>query len=158
LLLVLATVASPAIARGGGHGHGNHGHHNDRSWHDHGRWYGHRAYGYSSSYPVYRSSHRSYPVYRSGYPVYRSAVYGSGYPVYGYPPGAGYYVPAPVWTRGARYYDPGYGPTYVVTDYGAYGLGYPPSGYGWRHDGHGDFLLVWLATGVIVDYVLHGGY
>ena len=160
LLLALAMVANPAMARGGGHGHGHgdHGHHHDKRWQDNGRWHGHHVPVYSNSYPVYRSSYRSYPVYRGGYPVYRRAVYGSGYPVYSYPPGAGYYVSAPVWTQGVRYYDPGYGPTYVVTDYGAYGLHYPPSGYGWRHDGHGDFLLVWLATGVVVDYILHGGY
>ena len=127
LLLALATVANPAIARGHGHGHGDHGHHHDKSWQDNGRWHGHHVPVYSNSYPVYRSSYRSYPVYSGGYPVYRRAVYGSGYPVYSYPPGAGYYVSE-------------------------------PDGYGWRHDGHGDFLLVWLATGVVVDYILHGGY
>ena len=146
LLLALATVASPAIARGG-HGHGDRGHHHDKSWHDNGRhgrdrhddgrWDDHRVTVYSNSYAVYRNR---YPVYRN-----------SGY-------GAGYYVPAPLWPRGARYYEPGYGPTYVVTDYGAHGLRYPPTGYGWRRDARGDFLLVWLASGVIVDLILHGGY
>jgi Ni/Co efflux regulator RcnB len=166
LLLALATAASPSIARADGHGHGDRGHHHDQSWHGHGHhgrdrhddryvgWYGHRAPVYRSSYPVYRSS---YPVYRNSYPAY--PVYRNSYPVYGnIAYGPGYYIPAPHWTRGTRYYDPGYGPTYVISDYGAYGLGYPPSGYGWRRDARGDFLLVWLASGVIVDLILHGGY
>ena len=66
--------------------------------------------------------------------------------------------PPPRWVRGGRIYGPGYGPTYVVTDYRGYGLRYPPHGYGWRRDDHGHFLLVALATGVIADLIYHGGH
>ncbi|MGB3460402.1 MAG: RcnB family protein [Rhodanobacter lindaniclasticus] len=53
------------------------------------------------------------------------------------------------WERGRRYY----GPTYVVRDYGHYRLRPPPRGYHWvRADN--DYLLVAIATGIILDIAL----
>ncbi|OOG53792.1 RcnB family protein [Rhodanobacter sp. C03] len=54
------------------------------------------------------------------------------------------------WERGHRYN----GPTYVVRNYGYYRLRPPPRGYRWvRADN--DFLLVAVATGIILDVALH---
>lgn len=61
----------------------------------------------------------------------------------------------PRWSRGARYYDRGYAPTYVVNDYYGYGLHQPPRGYHWRRDDRGDFLLVAIATGIIAEVLFH---
>jgi Ni/Co efflux regulator RcnB len=60
----------------------------------------------------------------------------------------------PRWSRGHRYYDPGYGRTYVVNDYYGYGLRQPPRGHYWRRSDAGDFLLVAVATGIIADLIL----
>jgi Ni/Co efflux regulator RcnB len=159
LLLVLAAVAMPAIARDGGRGydrddrrghhdrdrdydHRDYGRRDDRRWDDDRRGRGH---GYAYGHDRYRHDNRRYyyPAPRWHAPAYRT-----GY----------YYAPPPRWVRGGRIYGPGYGPTYVVTDYRGYGLRYPPHGYGWRRDDHGHFLLVALATGVIADLVFHGGH
>lgn len=51
------------------------------------------------------------------------------------------------WERGHRYG----GPIYVVHDYGHYRLRQPPRGYGWVRGGGSDYLLVALATGIILD-------
>ncbi len=55
----------------------------------------------------------------------------------------------PRWQRGHRYY----GPTYVVRDYGHYRLRPPPRGYHWVR-ANNDYLLVAVATGIILDYAL----
>jgi Ni/Co efflux regulator RcnB len=55
------------------------------------------------------------------------------------------------WERGHRYD----GPIYVVHDYGRYRLRPPPRGYHWVRDDDGQYLLVAIATGVILDMVLH---
>ena len=54
------------------------------------------------------------------------------------------------WTRGHRYY----GPNYVVRDYGYYRLRQPPRGYHWVR-ANNNYLLVAIATGVILDIALH---
>jgi len=51
------------------------------------------------------------------------------------------------WERGHRYG----GPIHVVHDYGRYRLHPPPRGYGWVRVRNNDYLLVALATGVILD-------
>lgn len=51
------------------------------------------------------------------------------------------------WERGHRYG----GPIYVVHDYGHYRLRPPPRGYGWVRAENNDYLLVALATGIILD-------
>lgn len=54
------------------------------------------------------------------------------------------------WQRGHRYA----GPVYVVRDYRHYRLRPPPRGYRWvRADN--DYLLVAIATGIILDVALH---
>jgi Ni/Co efflux regulator RcnB len=55
------------------------------------------------------------------------------------------------WERGHRYT----GPVYVVRDYGHYRLRPPPRGYHWVRGDAGDFLLVAIATGVILDIATH---
>jgi len=60
----------------------------------------------------------------------------------------------PPWARGRHYSHSGYAPTYVVHDYGPYGLRHPPRGYHWRRSDAGDFLLVAIATGIIADVIL----
>jgi len=59
----------------------------------------------------------------------------------------------PPWARGRHYGHSGYAPTYVVHDYGPYGLRHPPRGHHWRRSDAGDFLLVAIATGIIADVI-----
>lgn len=51
------------------------------------------------------------------------------------------------WERGHRYG----GPVYLVHDYRHYRLRPPPRGYGWVRADTNDYLLVALATGIILD-------
>ena len=55
------------------------------------------------------------------------------------------------WERGGRYD----GPVYVVSDYGHYRLRRPPYGYHWVRGDDNNFLLVAVATGVIMDIATH---
>lgn len=55
------------------------------------------------------------------------------------------------WERGHRYE----GRVVVVHDYGRYRLRQPPRGYHWVRADGGDYVLVAIATGIILDYVLH---
>lgn len=55
------------------------------------------------------------------------------------------------WERGHRYE----GPVYVVHDYREYRLRTPPRGYHWVRADDGDYLLVGIATGIILDMALH---
>lgn len=73
-------------------------------------------------------------------------------PVVVHHPGA--YRGPPPWARGRHYRHTGYAPTYVVNDYGHYGLRHPPRGYHWRRSDAGDFLMVAIATGIIADVIL----
>lgn len=152
LLLALTAVATPAMARDhddhdgdrGRHGHDRR--HDDRDRDD---WRRDR----------HRDRDRDRVVYVPGWrrPAYRvppPRVYYRPLP----PPRAYYRAPHPRWVRGVRYYDYGYAPTYVVNDWRYYGLRPPPRGYYWRRDDRGEFLLVAIATGIIADLVLHGGY
>lgn len=54
------------------------------------------------------------------------------------------------WQRGHRYG----GPIYVMHDYRHYHLRQPPRGYGWVRASNNDYLLVALATGIIMDIAL----
>lgn len=54
------------------------------------------------------------------------------------------------WRRGYRYS----GPTYVVRDYGYYRLRQPPRGYHWVRADNNDYLLVAIATGIIMDIAM----
>lgn len=55
------------------------------------------------------------------------------------------------WARGGRYN----GPVYEVRDYGHYRLRPPPRGYHWVRGDDSNFLLVAVATGVILDIATH---
>ena len=58
------------------------------------------------------------------------------------------------WRRGdrlPRYYRDNY---YVVREYNRYGLLRPPRGYHYVRDDRGDYLLVGIATGVILGVIL----
>jgi Ni/Co efflux regulator RcnB len=80
---------------------------------------------------------------------HRGPRYYHGGPRY-YHGGPRYYGHPHRWARGHRYY----GPTYVVSNYGYYRLRPPPRGYHWvRADN--DYLLVAIATGIILDVALH---
>jgi len=136
IALALLTTGSFALAAPGpgpddhgrhGHDRGYDRHHDDRRWHDdrrHGDW---------------RRDYRRHDDRRYGYyhRDYRHA-------------GPRYYpVRHHRWERGHRYH----GPSYVVRDYRYYRLRPPPRGYHWvRADN--DYLLVAIATGIILDYAL----
>ncbi|MEI7036245.1 RcnB family protein [Fulvimonas yonginensis] len=55
------------------------------------------------------------------------------------------------WERGHRYD----GPIVVVRDYEEYHLRPPPRGYHWVRDDDDNYVLVAIATGIILDYVLN---
>lgn len=146
-VLLLGIAAAPAIAGDKGRGHGH-----DRGGYSHQRDYrGDRDYrrDYHGDYRGGRDYYR-----RDDRVVYRP-VYVQPRPVY-YAPRVVYRpAPRPHWARGGYYYGPGYGPTYVVDDWGYYGLRRPPHGYYWRRSDAGEFLLVALATGIIADVILN---
>ena len=143
-LAIAAAVSMPAMARD--HGRRDHDDRDDRrsEYRDHrygdrddrndrhddrrdNRRYDDRRYGRDRV--VYNTPHRV--IYRNG------------------PPQHAY----PRWSRGARYDTRGYAPTYVVQDYGHYGLRQPPRGHHWRRDDRGDFILVAVATGLIASVI-----
>lgn len=76
-------------------------------------------------------------------PRYYGHGYYNGPAYYHRPPPPRYYGH---WERGHRYY----GGNTVVYDYGSYRLRQPPRGYHWVRENN-DFLLVAVATGIILD-------
>ncbi len=144
-LLLFGMVAAPAMA--GDHDrHDRRGHgHYDRDDDDDDR---HRHRDYRRDY---RYDRRDYRHDRRGpRVVYVQPRY------YSAPPRVVYrQAPRPHWVRGGRYYGDGYAPTYVVNDWGHYGLRSPPRGHYWRRSDNGDYLLVALATGIIADIILN---
>ena len=135
-----------------------------RRWEDAARA---RAYGYGygdrygQGYRQYGSRHEDYRQY-SAYPApwdprahngyyYRDAWY------WGAPPQAYYRDCRPGYRalqRGARI-PRGYN-VYVVEDWNRYGLYAPPRGHRWARDDRGEYYLLGIATGVIVDQLLRG--
>ena len=148
LLAVTALAAGPAMARDHDRDRDNDRDHDrygyqDRGDHDHR--YDRRKHGHDRDYGYYRDDRRGARYYRPAPRVVYRPVYQPAYhPGYG----------PPRWARGGRYYDDGYGPTYVVRDYRGYGLRAPPRGYYWRRSDAGDYLLVAVATGIIADLIL----
>jgi Ni/Co efflux regulator RcnB len=55
------------------------------------------------------------------------------------------------WERGHRYE----GTVVVIHDYERVRLRPPPRGYHWVRDDNNDYVLVAIATGIILDYVLN---
>ena len=137
LLLAVAMLFAAGAAVAGPDDHHDH----DRGGHDRG------GRGYDR-HDGYRGDHRGY-----------DRGYDRGYRHDGYRNDHGYYRPAPRyygrpgpyyghgrWARGYRYG----GPRYYVSNWDYYHLRRPPYGYRWvRADS--DFLLVAVATGVILD-------
>lgn len=82
---------------------------------------------------------------RRGPPGHRSPA-GHGRPIYGTGPQRG-------WHRGDRVPPQYRGRQYVVHDWRAHRLGAPPRGYHWVQYG-ADYMLVAIATGVIVQLIL----
>ncbi|KJV26872.1 RcnB family protein [Luteibacter yeojuensis] len=117
-------------------GHYDRGHDRRADWHhDRGRGDWHRDNGWHGHRP----------------PPPPPRYYGHGYyhgPSYYHrpPPPPRYYGH---WERGHRYY----GPNVVVYDYGSYRLRQPPRGYHWVRENN-NFLLVAIATGIIVDMAI----
>ena len=155
LFVMTALAAAPAMAREHGRGHDRdddrYGY-QDRGDRDHDRYegrYDDRKHRRDRDYGYYRDDRRGDRYYR---PYYRPAPRVVYRPAYrpAYHPGYG----PPRWARGGRYYDRGYGPTYVVRDYYDYGLRAPPRGYYWRRSDAGDFLLVAITTGILADLIL----
>lgn len=123
IALLATTAAFADDHHDRGHDRGGHDRrHDDRGWHHDNGWHGHRP-------PPPR------PYYGHGY--YHGPAY------YHRPPPPRYYGH---WERGHRYY----GRNVVVYDYSGYRLRPPPRGYHWVRENN-DFLLVAIATGVILD-------
>jgi Ni/Co efflux regulator RcnB len=140
LFLAIATVAAPAVAKGDHDRRGHHGQRDhDRRGHDRRDHRDHRqARRHDRRHdrrdvraPVRVVHHRPVVVHHHG----------------GHRPGP------PPWARGG-YVHHYQRPVYVVNDYRGYGLRHPPRGHRWMRDDRGDFLLVAIATGVIVDLLL----
>lgn len=102
--------------------------------HGHDRDHDRRGHGYS-----YDRGYHGGPVYRDE-GRYRMVRHGDRHG-----PRGGHH-----WKRGYRYDRP----IYVVRDYRHYHLHQPPRGYGWVRGGNNDYLLVALATGIIMDIAL----
>jgi len=126
IAFALLTAGSYALAAPGPGDHGGHGH--DRG---HDRHHDNRGHG-DRRHDDRRHDNRRYV---------RSHGYGHAAPRY--------YGRPHRWERGHRYY----GPTYVVRDYRHYRLRHPPRGYRWVR-ANNDYLLVAIATGIILDVAL----
>ncbi len=147
VLAIAAAVSMPAMARD--HGRHDHGDRSDRR----SEYRNDYRYDRREDRRDDRRDDRYYDDRRHGrdrvvYVVPRYAppprvVYRNGPPQHAYPR----------WSRGARYDTRGYAPTYVVRDYGYYGLREPPRGHHWRRDDRGDFILVAVATGLIASVI-----
>ena len=127
IALALLTTGSLALAGQGGHDR-------DRR----GQGHGYADYRHDGRH----GDHRRHDDRRHDYRRYDTRRYGyrDGYRRYGH---------HPRWERGHHYY----GPTYVVRDYGHYRLRQPPRGYHWVR-ANNDYLLVAIATGIILDIAL----
>ena len=140
LLMALALLCTGSLALADqNHGHGDRhdrqrssSHHGDHDKHDHGHGDRHRDDRHHDR-RHYSNSHR-YRHYRHGYRY----------------PAPRYVVRHEHWERGHRYR----GPNYVINNYGHYRLRPPPRGYHWVR-ANNDYLLVAIATGVILDIALH---
>ncbi|WP_049622159.1 RcnB family protein [Frateuria defendens] len=124
-------ASSPALlaqSHGQGHGHGNDNGYDDDQDRGHGHGHGHdKDRGYD------RDDHGHGPpgvVYRGFHDRGRHE---------------GWYK------RGGRVPPEFLGPRYVVTDWRYAHLREPPRGYHWIRSDNGDFLMVAIATGIIVD-------
>ncbi|MDR2871323.1 MAG: RcnB family protein [Xanthomonadaceae bacterium] len=100
-----------------------------------------QRYRYDGRHDSHAGPYRQGANYRSSSPGYGSPRWESKGPRYH-------------WSRGERLHAHYRGPVYAVNDYHYYGLRRPPQDYRWMRDGYGDFLLVAVATGIVIDLVL----
>ena len=154
LAVALATVAAPALADNDRRGHRDH----DRREFRQDRRHDRRDYRQARSDHRYERRHdrrdnrydrrhdRRDHRYRAPVRVVHRPV------VRHYQPAPRHYGP-PRWARGG-YVHHYQRPIYVVNDYYGYGLRHPPRGHRWMRDDYGDYLLVAIATGLIVDAIL----
>jgi len=156
LLLALGVAfAAPAEARDN-HRRGHDRGHSGQDWRRDDRRADHRRDHRRADRRDHRRDHRDYRVDRRHdrrYDRRDTRVVYVPRPVVVHHPGA--YRGPPPWARGRHYRHAGYAPTYVVHDYGYYGLRHPPRGYHWRRSDAGDFLMVAIATGIIADVILN---
>ncbi len=158
LVLALATIAAPAMARDD-HRDRRGSHYSHRGDHDRGRNDRHRDYG---RYDRSRANRQHRGDRRGGRDVVHARHYRAPARVVHhrpvvrnvYLPAPRYAPPPPRWARGG-YLHHYQRPVYVVNDYRGYGLRHPPRGYRWVRDDYGDLLLVAIATGLITDLILH---
>ena len=105
---------------------------NDRGRYDNNRWDSRRYNGYYlGSRWYYGQPSTSYYSRRDYRPAYRAWSRGS-------------YLPRSYWG-------------YRVNDYQRYRLRTPPRGYHWVRAGN-DYVLAAIATGLIMDVIVNGGY
>jgi Ni/Co efflux regulator RcnB len=147
LLIALALLSTGSLAMADQH-HGKNNHHDSQRSSSH-RGDDHKR-GHGDHYRSDRDHDRRHFSDRHRYrhlpPHYYRHNYRHGYRY----PAPRYVVRHNRWARGHRYY----GPNYVVSNYGHYRLRQPPRGYHWiRADNN--YLLVAIATGVILDIALH---
>jgi Ni/Co efflux regulator RcnB len=149
---MLMLASGSALAQGNGHGHGRgHGNGQGQNEQDDGyRGNGHDSGRYERDDDRYD---RRY-VRDDGPPGLR----GDGPPGHAY----GHYKNwhdrgrHEGWYRRGGYLPAEYrGTRYVVYDWRRYDLREPPRGYRWVRSDNGDYLLVAIATGVIVDLLLN---
>ncbi|MEZ5994623.1 MAG: RcnB family protein [Hyphomonadaceae bacterium] len=151
--LAAATFAAPlAISTDAAAQHRSDRHHGyDRNDRGHDRWDDRR--GERHAYREGRRDQRRWDRRAYNGYNYRGRWY-YGPPPQAYAPYATYGYRA--WRRGdrlPRYYRDSY---YVVRDYDRYRLRPPPRGYHYVRDDRGDYLLVGIATGVILSVILGG--
>jgi Ni/Co efflux regulator RcnB len=134
LLTALTAAATADAQRGHGRGHGRGHNPHAEGRHDNGHhrgWDRHRYIGYSHGGAWY----------------YGPPPAHLGYVEYGYR----------AWRHGA-YLPPYYLNAYPVVDYHAHHLAPPPYGAHYVLDDRGDYLLVGIATGLIMGVILADGY
>ncbi len=155
LMLALATLSAPAMADNDRRDRGRHGY--DQRDHDrHARHDRRDDRRHDRRYDRRDSRRDDRHDRRYDYAHHRDARYDRRYDrrpvvrhVYHPPRHAG----PPRWARGGHVHHYNR-PVYVVNDYRGYGLRHPPRGHRWVRDDYGDYLLVAIATGVIVDLIL----
>jgi len=150
LVLALAAVAMPAMAKDKHRGHDRHDRHgySDHDRRDDRRWDRDRYDRYG-----YRDHDRRWERDRDWDGRNRR-----------YHPNSGHWDNGrrgpPRWARGHDYRSYGYRNVYYVpyNDYARYRLYRPHDGYRWMRDDRGNFLLVAAATGIISSILMGHGF
>lgn len=137
---LLAALTAPAVA-GAQHGHG------------HGRGHGHGGHNPHAEGRHDNGLHRVWDRHRYNGYTYHDVWYYGPPPAYLDGVAFGYHA----WRHG-DYLPDYYLDSYGVVDYHAYHLAPPPHGAHYVLDDHGDYLLVGIATGLIMGVILADGH